>query len=532
MIDGDLQRVARLRTRPLRVAFLVEADDTAQPILTAIFQACFRFWGGRFSLIVPCEQGVPRDAFRPWLEAYDPDIIYSYVDLSEAEQLRLHEDIYPAYLVRHIAVKAEERHDPRRWSPSLPGTPLSIATLLPVLARRSAFGPPAPLKLVTARGAYETDGFLQDSFGTQDLGLERRITSEVVGQVEIFAVTADLIEPELSRAVHGTVSNIVGLLTMLGRERFTTLSQLSAVLTPRPDMRTHPWSKSFNLVIGDSVADRLLYWNLRSFYPVWRDGAPVDLRVPPASFDDPGFCTALVTYLKSIPGIAGDDGGGSMNVTLRSASLSADRLAAIEAKLKQTQSWIGLRCEVIAGLDDYAPKTRPEAHWGYGVSQVATLATGGWTSMHVTAGQWQVTAEIPEHLRHAPSGFQSVQEGYWAVDLDVERGDDGSPYSNVRDTWRLPRRLRVLNGFVARHAHPDGNRPALYPRVSRPGFLTLFTGGAGKLPTIAEPSDHDAIVSALSRGRNWAPYAREARNSPPQLCYAAERSDAGRVLSD
>jgi hypothetical protein len=165
-IDDDRQRNANTRTRPIRVAFLVELSEASQTILTAIFQACFRFWGGRFSLVIPCKNGVPLTGFRAWLRAYDPDVIYSYVDLSDAEQVKLHEDVYPAYLVRHRDPRNDERADIRVWSPALPITPLGISTLLPLLARRSAFGPPTSLKMAIALGQAQASPFLLDSFGT------------------------------------------------------------------------------------------------------------------------------------------------------------------------------------------------------------------------------------------------------------------------------------------------------------------------------------------------------------------------------
>lgn len=530
-VDDDPQRNANTRTRPIRVAFLVELSEGSQPILTAIFQACFRFWGGRFSLIVPCENGTPRDAFRSWLKVYDPDIIYSYVDLSEDEQFRLHEDIYPAYLVRHREPPDGERADPRNWAPSLPITPLGIATLLPLLARRSAFGPPSPLGLATALGKLEAAPFLIDNFGMHDLAVERRATNELVGQVEIFAVNGEDVRPEHNRHVKGWLSDERELLTRLGsRQNLTTFAQLSATLTPRPDIRQFRWSESFNLVIGDTVADRMLYWNSRSFYAVWRDGSPVDLRVPYTMLADQDFRAALLAYLRGIPSVSSDNGGGGMYVTLRSASLSASELEAVQAQLMQPKQWIGWRTEVVASPDGYVPDKIEDVGWEYGISQVSGLSTGRWNPQFVTAGRWHLTAEAPEHLRHAPVTFQSESEGLWAVDLDVERGADNSPYDNVRDRWRWPRRLRVTGSFLRGYRLSNPHSPGLVPRVSRHGLLTLFTGGGSTLPTINEPTDHDAVVSALAQGRDWLPFERYDAPRPEQICYAAERSDAGRYF--
>lgn len=46
-----------MRTRPIRVAFLVEDGEHSQLMLDGIFADCYARWGGRFSLVVPCKDG-------------------------------------------------------------------------------------------------------------------------------------------------------------------------------------------------------------------------------------------------------------------------------------------------------------------------------------------------------------------------------------------------------------------------------------------------------------------------------------------
>jgi hypothetical protein len=73
------------RPRPLRVAFLIEDGEHANIALDGVFADCYDRWGGRFSLIAPCLDGRIMPSFWPWLEAYDPDIVYSYVPLCPAQ---------------------------------------------------------------------------------------------------------------------------------------------------------------------------------------------------------------------------------------------------------------------------------------------------------------------------------------------------------------------------------------------------------------------------------------------------------------
>src|SRR5579862_6301630 len=88
-----------IRPRPIRVAFLVDEHDHWKPMLDAVFAESYSRWGGRLSLIVPCDNGTIRAAYIPWLQTYDPDVIYSYVDLTEATIERYQEQFCPAFLV-------------------------------------------------------------------------------------------------------------------------------------------------------------------------------------------------------------------------------------------------------------------------------------------------------------------------------------------------------------------------------------------------------------------------------------------------
>src|ERR1700742_758285 len=92
---------ASIRARPIRVAYLVTDSEHSHFVLDGIFAESVARWGGRYSLICPCQDGYPIAAYIPWLRKFDPDIIYSFIDLNEYNLRRLREGFGPAYLVRH-----------------------------------------------------------------------------------------------------------------------------------------------------------------------------------------------------------------------------------------------------------------------------------------------------------------------------------------------------------------------------------------------------------------------------------------------
>ena len=90
-----------VRPRPIRVAFLLSEEEHADLALDGIFADSYRRWGGRFSLIVPVYDGKISEGYWDWLEAYDPDIVYSYTALSSELILSIHERISPSEVKVH-----------------------------------------------------------------------------------------------------------------------------------------------------------------------------------------------------------------------------------------------------------------------------------------------------------------------------------------------------------------------------------------------------------------------------------------------
>ena len=90
-----LQRPAPLPTtveavannRPIKIAYLVPQTEAAENhlVLDAIFNDAYRRWGGGYTLLVPISnKGFAGPGYEQWLRHYDPDFLYTYVDLDDA----------------------------------------------------------------------------------------------------------------------------------------------------------------------------------------------------------------------------------------------------------------------------------------------------------------------------------------------------------------------------------------------------------------------------------------------------------------
>lgn len=515
------------RARPVRIAFFVPTDDRGQGILDAVFESALALWAGRFSLIVPCDGAGPVRSYSSWLKAYDPDVIYSYVDLTNEQQVAIHEDIYPSHLVRH-SNEGDEQH--AQFRPELPFRPLGVASVLPLAGMQAAFNSTRGRRVVSAMGSSDSDRLLRDSFGS-DFSLRNALRSRLAPfGSSLIVIPPQELQPREPHIVGGeeVVPSVQDLLrAMAASARDCGLTQLSALAAPRLGLEDEHWGRSFNLVVGDTAADRIMYWNARFFIPAWRDGQAVDMCVPSARFDDAEFVTALAEFLQRRNTV--DDGRNNSvsRITLRSVSLTREQLEPMRAALAAAIRGQVVSCEQVASLNDCVPDGRTLEYSGL-VGNRAFAASNPWKESYSSGETLRLAAPRPDHLRVLPPEALSPDLGAWAVELDIERAINHSPYDNVRHRWRLPRRLRVAQAFCRHYQITTPHGPFVGPRVSRGEFLTVYTVPEHELPPITLPTDSYAIRSALQGGRDWPPFDRGDRErAPNQLCYYAARSDAG-----
>jgi hypothetical protein len=263
-----------VRPRPLRVAFLIEDGEHASLTLDGIFADCYNRWGGRFSLLVPCLNGRIAPSYWPWLEAYDPDIVYSYVPLSRADVLEVHERLAPAQYAFH----RPDGLDVFGFKPSYGFPPLSsLSTIF-----KLAVGGGARVKIIDSWFTERPSRFLTDNFGTYQ---QSRGTSIYPPDAAAAASLLTIVSPEKQadrREVPPDLDSIASEIVAL-REfadgRATSLSLASALFAPKLDIPPGLWSGSFNFVVGDDFADRILFWNARLLIPAWLDTNLCCLRI-------------------------------------------------------------------------------------------------------------------------------------------------------------------------------------------------------------------------------------------------------------
>jgi hypothetical protein len=522
------------RPRPLRVAFLVEDGGNAAFALEGIFADCYNRWGGRFSLIVPCVNGRIAPSYWPWLESYDPDIVYSYVPLSRADVLEVHERLSPARYAFHNLGR-EPRLDAIGFKPSYEFTPLSSLSTIFRLARYSPIGGrSAPIKIIDSWHTENASRFLTDNFGTYHLS---RGGSIYPGDAAVAASLLTIVAPEhQANRQYGVPRDLNAIPTEMvafrefAEGRATSLSLLSMQLAPKLDIEARRWSGSFNLVVGDGFADRVLFWNVRLLIPAWLDTDLCCLRVGLDQLREPEFLAILGELLKRRNHVNAG-AGGPAQLTIRSASLNADRLAEARQLVLSTNPWGPVTAEAVTGLDDIVPPVLALAKARIGSRFGGELfPRPDWTRFTWSPPTAQPPACAPDHLLDAPAR-QTFAQGYWCTDFIFEYDGPGPRFADS-NRWMLPRRWRMAGAFKSSLVAEPQNAALPPGRRSRDGTLALFINADHPVETIKVPTAYEAIQHALVVDGAWAePASEHGRVHPPSKAVWTEPSNEARYLT-
>jgi hypothetical protein len=439
----------------------------------------------------------------------------------------LHERLYPSYLVHHRIFPHEEI-SAHSFRPRLPIDPLGISTIVPIAAGPAVFEPAQATRILDAMGKESNNRFVSDSFGLwgEATGGSYPAYLREYGHV-LTLVADDDAQPRgaFVRPPDEAVASASELLKALGHARFSPVSVLSSMCAPRLEIAQSPWVEGFNIIVGDSFADRLTFWNARLHFPKWRDSAFVDLRIPARMLDDHAFISGIGEFLKRFNRV-GD--GGQTRAILRSSSVSPDLLERLAIELRAIHKWSIFEVGTFAAVDDCVPTPEQLDHSHFLQKDRAPRSLSVWRETPYQEAEVRISPPTPDHLRADYPALQYPSRGAWIVDIQLERHNNHSNYQRSQH-WILPRRLRMTSAFAINYELEGSYGRTAIPRVSREGWLTLYANSALTLPVINEPDDQVAFSIALTRGRDWSSPASD-RQFPRQLCQAVTRSENGRYF--
>jgi hypothetical protein len=291
--------------RPVRIAYLVETENSEinHMVLDAIFYESYTRWGGVYTLIIPtASNGLLQESYQEWVENFDPDFIYSYVDLDETCVQLIDRLCCPIALLRHKVIRMQVEKSPQ-WNHFIPDLshyiqPVSSISTIPSPPASPAFLPPFAKekeKFVLTQFSFgPKNRFISDNFGTN---LQRHSTTHPIqGLFSTLCLT-----PEDLPANHYTgterCSSVLEALSALASGKASPVALYASVHSEAAARyESHIWGGCFHIFIGNSVRERIHFWNCRLLNS--STSTPLSsLIVEPIFFDDNDSIKQLGLYL-------------------------------------------------------------------------------------------------------------------------------------------------------------------------------------------------------------------------------------------
>lgn len=494
-------------SRPIKIAYLVPLDDDprAGEILDAVFRESYTRWAGAHTLVVPASEDGIASGYGPWLKCFDPDFVYSYVQLSESYVKEVDALACPIAFIQH---DLDDSDNERGWRQYLPNwsryfqSVSSITTLPYPRAFRSRSRPNSGLPTILTQSAMQPlNRFIADNFGAA-YSISRS-SSAIDGLVDTLCLVERDVPPHLNLGTE-ICSRAVDALNAIGEGRVMPIAVLATLQSVGLErFANFPWVKAFRIVVGSTALDRINFWNSRL---LTSDGETLNsLIVPIELAQDQDTIAAVGQYLNNNNFLG--FGGGPYQAELHSASLSSEEIEEFRGRLaSSTHSSIRVSPNFSDPVCPSAKDLQRVLCWN--PNDPGTIRLNQDTS--------ELIADVPNHFEYMPPRFRGLMAGQWMVDLSIERHVSHSKYSNVVDHWQLPRRSQVAAAFTGQLAKPSRtgklsllptseNFPLERPESRRPLKYELHL-----------PSDYNFFrYLVLGKGAGYADDLRSRNSTSP-----------------
>ncbi|MBR7634504.1 hypothetical protein [Janthinobacterium lividum] len=477
---------ATASNRPLKIAYFIPVDDDFESnmIIDAVFNESYTRWAGAYTLIVPARGSEFIDiGYDEWIKYYDPDAIYSYVNLDTEFIEKIERICCPIVFINHKKLDNEKKLiNWRSFTPSWDHyfQPVSSMSTIRSPTRYQQFSDEEGRQLTTVFTQFEKESanrFLADNFGFQ-FSLFNAVHA-IPGLFKTMClVPADL--PAHMDAGTERCFTVLESFRAISDRKVTTISELAMRnSTGISILQSASWGKAFKIFIGSAPLDRINFWNSRHFGNSWSNSTNA-LILELDFFNDGELVKLLGEYLNKNNFLG--SGNGPNIAEVHSSSIVADELRVIAEKINKS-TW-----NTVHVSDDFCTLVVPSDAELFHCTKSNNLDS---INIKITEDVSKFTASEPAHFAHIPSSYRGITRGQWIVDLNIQRHHNLSRYSNVVDTWVLPRRLKIARAFTSCLAKPTiEGRLSLVPSLKQIPFGNMGLNSPISYE-IRLPSDED-----------------------------------------
>lgn len=492
MFNSDTQTVLTVTSisRPKRVAFLVHSEKIDNNGINQIIRYSIGTWGGRFHAIIPTSGEEIAPAWWKLLTILDPDIIYSFLPLADKLIRRINRYILPAKIIEpNDRVKVEDTYRIDTFTIGALG--IEDIPRFKWESRRF-LDEPSFFYIKEGKEDTQNNSFVLRNFGTlpktADLSVEslfRDIRREIIEPNEM--TPAEILE------------NIFEKAKTYPRKIIVPIDFCQMYTFCNYSLDYNESTKGIHIVVGNQPFDAIYAWN-RALISDMTFGSDVFWLAEEHSQDE--------NLLRLMSRWINEFWAGNMETPGKIVSYSMDATS-LQNLAKKMSELTRLHFKPIRINPDNFPC--PNAR-----KFIPKL---------LERGQECRIDKVPLSENKGLVGFQRppfLFKGHpqfgWMVDLEIQYHPERYNWTNVRPTWKLPKRLGLAHKFFDN-----------YKRSSR-----IVNGGLPSIETATEDTViHISIPSDLAVVRTWLEYYPNTSKHHPQttpLFTEIHVSDKGRYL--
>lgn len=502
--------------RPVRVAFIIEDGDGVHSFLDAAFSESFGRHGGRQSLVVPVVNGDIPGPYIEWLKIFDPDIMYLVTADNKTIAGLLERYCSPLRMESVKRYLTEEDRRPPRFQ--MRDAALTSLSWLPFLKVASGGFRARPEVILDCYPRWQDDGLITDNFGTLHDAFDRfpihRELADIVRPLMLTPKDAPADRWRFSIEGDEVTDGYEALEALTKSGRTISLAYLSNIHSKHIAVRSHRWTDSFCLVIGDAFVDRVSCWNAGLLFDDAQHQTYKTLRLPASVINDVAKIEQIKKFINGNNWI--NKYGSQPQVTVRSSSLSEVQLKDFAQQMGSKGSWCVYHVEPIGLIEDCCPPPPKERE-------------SSWFSVRLDNPDVQIplrhkteSVPVPQpfQLKHAPSAHPICSAGLWMAHYRIDRTEDNNRFANLRDTWRLPKRNQLTRLFLG----------SVEARITAAGNLAVPVDSTIQRVEINEPDDRNFFQSLLHEPSTHS-YPDIRHRASYEVPYQYSRpSDKGRYL--
>ncbi len=452
--------------RPIKIAYLVPHEESTDNhlILDAVFYESYTRWAGVRTLIVPTDTNkFSNNTYEEWLNIYDPDFIYVYIDLEKEFIEKLNVLCCPIGFIKHEIRRVGDTPSWKWYKPNLESYPYAVPSITTIHSpyanykRHFEIDHTSIVTVLTQFRDVSENRIFADNFGTAFK------KDSICYPISELCQTLCLTPSELDERTYvGTnrTSSINEIIEAIAQKKAIPISKLAIAHSQSINrVESRKWTETFNLFVGRGCLDRIHFWNARNIASDYID-IPSSLITNIELYEDPEFVTQLGNMLNKHNFLG--QGNGQPKVEIRSHTHSKEELAPIKDKLNDaTYNSVFL-------TDGYNLPARPSNDE---IKEMFPRESTDKKIYKIDEDIVQVQADKPEHFEYITPKFQSHKEGAWAIELEIERHNNLSIYSNYIDIWMVPRRHKTANVFTRNLAKISRRHHlVIIPSVESHGF--------------------------------------------------------------